>query len=194
MDFKLFIMKTLRFILLTLGLLLFLNSYSALYNSFSANNYRNDSVKIDKINEYVQNVNKLLITYKTIEKNLYDVSTEGGKIKIYYDSLKFVKKIEITYYGEMGKSITNYYFRNRDLIKLEIVNTRYNKPAYISGSKEISHNITEYFLEQYTLIGIYNSKNRSITTKEKYIIDLEKFITRLLLLNHEFDFGKCLFK
>ncbi len=71
---------------------------------------------------------------KVIRKDVMDESTEGGEILQYFDGNRLRKAVAL-FYGETGKSRTEYYFGNGKIIFIYKVVSHYNKPMYMEGSK-----------------------------------------------------------
>jgi len=65
-----------------------------------------------------------------IEKDLTGMSTEGGTLFSYYDKTE-LKKSVLSFYGEMGKRVDEYYFKEGRLIFLFKQEFYYNQPIYI---------------------------------------------------------------
>ena len=127
------------------------------------------ALSVQEIDSYVQ-----LIDSSDLESRNVDIetqSTEGGSLQIYTlsgDTVKAVRKI----FGEMGQHGQVFYFRNQELMKLEIVKWKYNVPMYITVDNYESLGLNEYF-------SFENSKK---TTDQYYF---EK--TRIIDLNVESD-------
>ena len=62
-----------------------------------------------------------------------DKSSEGGVIE-YYSRNGELKKIVTKYYGEGGKSITEYYVKNNNVYFVYNANYHYNAPLYVNES------------------------------------------------------------
>lgn len=127
-------------------------------------------------------INSVRLEYKKIRSNLksytsqfLDVmneSTEGGKGIAYYNN-NDLKLIEITLFGENGKNIVEYYFKNETLFFVFSQRYNYNMPIYIDektakgsgfdAAFDINKsNITEnryYFKNNEIFLWIDNEKN-----------------------------------
>lgn len=68
-------------------------------------------------------------TYRTRPVDLSGESAEGGVGTAYYAG-KRLQLLEATYYGEMGKQLTQYYYHNGQLCFALSSYHRYNRPFY----------------------------------------------------------------
>jgi hypothetical protein len=71
--------------------------------------------------------------FRIVTENLEGQSTEGGEIKKYYEG-ESLRIAQVTFYGEMGKSVTDYYFLNKELFFSFHRIYHYNVPIYMKGS------------------------------------------------------------
>lgn len=69
-------------------------------------------------------------SYSVDEHEMVGRSTEGGYLSLYKDELG-LRKAELGYYGEMGKHISWYYFRNDTCIYIHEQDFDYNQPIYV---------------------------------------------------------------
>ena len=67
--------------------------------------------------------------YRIALKDIFGLSTEGGELKSYYDG-NVLKKSVLTLFGEMGKSIREYYFAGEQVFFCYERNAEYDKPGY----------------------------------------------------------------
>jgi len=68
-------------------------------------------------------------SYKKVEKDLMNRSTEGGVLTGYFDSDE-LRKIVAVYYGEMGKAIEEYYFFKGNLFFVSMQYQHYIYPLW----------------------------------------------------------------
>src|SRR5258707_15755781 len=59
--------------------------------------------------------NKRVARYRKVTKELSGFSLEGGELVAYFDGPAIVKLVA-NYYGESGRALEEYYFRNEQLI------------------------------------------------------------------------------
>lgn len=78
--------------------------------------------------EYVS-INADSKKYRISLKDIRGLSTEGGELKNYYDGDE-LKKSVLSLFGEMGKSIQEYYFAGEQVFFCFERNTEYDKPIY----------------------------------------------------------------
>ncbi len=97
---------------------------------------RMDRVSEDRIISDIQNnygrTNNDIETYTKIEKDLLGQSTEGGSV-VYYsknDASQDVEKIVATYFGETGKLVNEFYYKDSVLLFVFEENYEYNRPIY----------------------------------------------------------------
>ena len=99
-----------------------------------------------------------------------DKSSEGGVIE-YYSKNGELKKIVTKYYGEGGKSITEYYVKNNNIYFVYDANYHYNAPFY--ADKTFNKKKTEikekryYFDSDGNLIRYIDENKKIIEDKEK---------------------------
>ena len=89
---------------------------------------------ISDIREKFGAINYNINSYKKVTKDLMDESTEGGVLEGYFKNGE-LKKIVVSYYGEMGKLIEEYYFWDNDLFFVFTQEYSYNMPINMDGSK-----------------------------------------------------------
>ncbi len=77
------------------------------------------SAQVDKITlpivKEVSKINKNLLTYKKITKDVEGISLEGAEA-VYYSSGKNLKKITAKIYGETYNASGEFYYKNEELI------------------------------------------------------------------------------
>lgn len=120
-----------------------------------------DTLKIisDIKKQYLE-INSNLSKYTKQEKKILGKSTEGGTIVSYFEKYN-LKKIIVTQYGEMGKSISEYYYKN-DLIFVLIAEYLYDKPIYYKDIHIVSKNENRYYFFDDSLIKWINKERRVI--------------------------------
>ena len=95
---------------------------------------------------------------KSKQIDLVGLSTEGGELIALVDGID-LRKAKVTFYGEMGKRIDEYYFENGSLFFLFQQVLSYDKPVYLEGSKIISTEEDRYYFHEDLLIRWIDRKN-----------------------------------
>ena len=92
-----------------------------------------------------------------IEKDFTGLSTEGGILFSYYDET-ILRKSVLRFYGEMGKRVDEYYFKDGKLIFLFKKEFFYNQPIYIEDGFEIEKTEENrfYFHEEKLIMWLDN--------------------------------------
>jgi len=103
-----------------------------------------DTAKISFIKSQFAEINKNLKSYKKVEKTDTIESTEGNEVLLYYKGNE-IKKVAVTYYGETGKAIQEYYFFDKKLIFCYCVDYHYNRPFTVKGGGKIASTTEERF-------------------------------------------------
>jgi hypothetical protein len=85
------------------------------------------SIKV--IRDKCSHIRNNLDTYVTTKTVFSDESTEGAQGIAFYDCNE-LKLIEVIWFGEIGKKITEYYFDNGKLIFAFNKAFNYNRPIY----------------------------------------------------------------
>ncbi|MDO9399162.1 MAG: hypothetical protein Q7T79_00530 [bacterium] len=109
-------------------------------------------------------INSKINTYKIVEEDMSGESTDGGMV-VYYFENKNLKKITATYLGETGKSVNEYYYKNKELIFVLDQNYEYNRPMYYDEKMAKEDNDEEIF-----------DINKSKISEEKYYFYKNKLI------------------
>ena len=71
-------------------------------------------------------------TYKTLTEDDFENSSEGGELKAFKD-LNEVRLIEANYYGHMGKTEAEFYYKNGQLYFIFLKRFSYNLPTTEAG-------------------------------------------------------------
>lgn len=80
-----------------------------------------------KIRKEYAGINADSKKYHIVLKDIYGLSTEGGEVKSYYNGNE-LKKSVLTLYGEMGKSVKEYYFADKQVFFCYERHAEYDKP------------------------------------------------------------------
>ena len=91
-----------------------------------------DTTRINFIKTQYAEINRNLNLYKKVVKTDTTETTEGNEILLYYNGSE-IKKITVTYYGETGKVLDEFYFFNNKLIFCYC--TDYHYDASINSTK-----------------------------------------------------------
>ena len=122
---------------------------------------------ISEIDKKVQETDIYLRNYQTTEKTIPDSKTTEGARAIYYLDGKDLKKIEATYYSEMGQYKYAYYYdKNSQLSFVLLRNEQYNAPFYYNRQRAEEEGITTGYFDP----------EKSIITEEKYYFYDDKLI------------------
>lgn len=117
-----------------------------------------------------------------IEKDLTGLSTEGGVLFSYYDKTG-LRKAVLTFYGEMGKSIDEYYFKDGKLIFLFKQKFYYNQPIYFEDGFKVERTEENryYFCNEKLVRWIDAEKAmRDVYTDESKRISTELIVDALI--------------
>lgn len=138
-----------------------------------------DIASMKDIRKEYASIRNDLPDYHITVKNLEGFSAEGGEAIVYKDSDNLVKMIKLSHFGEMGKSVEEYYFENNKLFFIYEVNYNYNAPAYLAQYDEKKTQVTKerfYFIDD-SMVRWLNKdhpveyKSRQFLEKEKSIYD-----------------------
>lgn len=101
---------------------------------------------VERLDFEVQAVSLNEKDYEACEVILHGITTEGVSIVSYYDSLS-LRKLSISYLGEMGKREDMIYFSEGEVIFVESLESFYNKPMYVEDSEVVSSIINKYYFD-----------------------------------------------
>lgn len=121
---------------------------------------------INEINKERREINSKAAVYDKVEKDVFGKSTEGGVVTAFYDN-KVFKKVITTFYGEMGKTVTEYYFNKDGLSFVFNVKYLYDKPIYEKGSKIVSTQENRYYFLNNQLIKWLDNKGKSVNLSSR---------------------------
>lgn len=103
-----------------------------------------DDPAIEKIRQTYNQIHKSLNSLKHSEFESGWQSTEGVEAVKYQDRQGEIKLIKVTAFGEMGKSISEYYYQNQEVIFALEITQNYNAPMYIDDKKAKELGIEPY--------------------------------------------------
>ena len=127
---------------------------------------------INEINNEIMIINQDKSNYYKMEKDLFGESSEGGVMIAYYSESK-LRKVKVTYYGEMGQATFEYYLKDGEVIFIHRKVSNYNKPIYFSDSKVKSISTYKYYFFNENLL---NSKEVDIEDANEFIVDFNNMI------------------
>ena len=98
-------------------------------------------------NEYKLLVDSMKGNLKSVQRDIYGQSAEGGTVESFYNQNDTLKK-EIVYYGETGKRIIHIYQKQGNLLLVEDTEIRYKEPISAEKDIEIGSSVTDvYYLD-----------------------------------------------
>jgi hypothetical protein len=118
--------------------------------------------------------------WRMVREDLEGRSTEGGEIKKFYRGDTLTKAV-ITFYGETGKSVSDYYFWDREVFFALERNSYYNKPMSVRGAKISKSEENRLYFDKQTLMRWINLKGKKVDSdlyadKEKQVLDVLKVV------------------
>lgn len=113
---------------------------------FSATAQTAQEIRID-----YQRIQEELPQYTTKTISVDEMSAEGGELTGYYND-SILQKIAAVFFGERGKQLMDFYYK--DTIPIFIVSTRhsYNRPMYYTKEMAEEYDDDEYFSPEKTTI------------------------------------------
>jgi hypothetical protein len=138
----------------------------------------NDTLEIVRQrNEHKSLVDSMKGNLKSVQRDIYGQSAEGGSIESFYNQSDTLKK-EIVYYGEIGKRIIQIYQRQGNPLLVEDTEIRYKEPISAEKDIEISSRITNvYYLDDNQHL-IHWLNDGSEMPESQYKIQEEKIIMK----------------
>ena len=113
--------------------------------------FLNDDEIISDIRKKFGEINQNTASYKTKSMEMMGESAEGGELKGYYQNEE-LKKVVASYFGEMGKSIEEYYFSEDNVFFVFTQQYSYDKPIYVEGSKVEKIDEDRYYFHNSKLV------------------------------------------
>ena len=107
-------------------------------------NAQSEEDHVKKIREMFASVNSNLKTFKIVEKDIEDESTEGGIMKAYYDKDQLVL-LHCEFYGETGNFKEDYYYNEDKLFFVFSVVSNYSAPIYSEEEIKVSVEENRYY-------------------------------------------------
>lgn len=116
---------------------------------------------IINLRKWYSEINSCQVKYRKIVKALMGQSSEGGELTGYFEN-DSLKKIAAIYFGDMGKSITEYYFKNNKLFFVFTIDSLYDKLFYMEGYKISTIEENRYYFFNDTLIRWLGKDKKSV--------------------------------
>jgi len=138
---------------------------------------------IRKIRKEFSRINSDSAKYRVVSQNTFEESSEGGEIVRYFDGKQLIKMVG-TFYGAIGNTVIEYYFRDGKLFFCYQQDRMYDK--YMSG-KVIKIEKSRFYLDNLKLIRWLKS-NGKIADKALYPAkqqELLEQVTHLLSIKPE---------
>ena len=107
--------------------------------------------KISDIRENYHLIQNTLEAYDTTMMYIWDESAEGGHGVACYEE-DSIKLIEVVWFGEMGKSQIEYYFKEGQLFFAFSSDFVYNRPFYMDEERVKEMEDKEIFEEEKTVV------------------------------------------
>src|SRR6185436_3364197 len=104
--------------------------------------------ELQSIRQSYAAINRKQARYRKVKKELSGFSAEGGVLTTYFEGPNIVK-ILATYYGEMGRTNEEFYYREGKLIFVLRTELNYNRP--LSG-KVVSRKVSRFYFHDNKLI------------------------------------------
>jgi hypothetical protein len=115
--------------------------------------------KIKTIRAHYSEIEGSLKNCRQVKSDLPEESTEGGELTAYLKNSS-VRKLSARFFGEMGRTLQEYYFWDNQLIFVLRVESRYTK--ILSGEVKSKTEERFYFAEG-KLIRWLNGANKDMT-------------------------------
>ena len=146
----------------------------------SAGQFDMDSVEtwVKEINSECSRINNDTATFKVIQKDVFDQSSEGGFLRSYYDG-KILRKAILTLFGENGQSTSEYYLLNGQIIFSLQTGLKYKTPSNVEKTEIESEEKDRLYLKGQKLIRWYRNDNIIVSPalypekEEKILEDLK---------------------
>ena len=130
---------------------------------------------ISDIRKKFNEINQNTASYEAKSKEIMGESTEGGELNSYFENEE-LKKMVANYFGEMGRSIEEYYFSENNVFFVFTQQLSYDKPMYVEGSKAIKTDENRYYFHNDQLIQWLDTNkekvpNSSFNQKESELFE-----------------------
>jgi hypothetical protein len=129
--------------------------------------------KIAQIRHEYNQINKGLKDFIVEEKDIFGESAEGGKIKKYYENGN-LRKATVSHFGEMGKSVTEFYIKEGKVFFIYDSKSYYTKPIYIEGSTVDSTKENRFYFWNNDMIRWVGEDNEIVEPESEIFLEKEK--------------------
>ena len=136
------------------------------YAASAQSSVNDTSEAVQRIRKEFQLINANENTFKKVEKELPDESSEGGALQKFYDQDKKLRKVVNTFYTEITRDREEYYIKNDSLFFVFTRHERYKEPIQVNMHPTIRE-VTEnrYYFDDLRLILWLRNKEK-INVKE----------------------------
>lgn len=118
---------------------------------------------IANIKKQFTEINQSTNSYDVNVVEILGESTEGGELKSYTQNGE-LKKMVVSYFGEMGKLVEEYYFFKEQLFFAFIQRYSYDKPIYVEHSKVEKIEEERYYFHKDKLIRWLNPDKEKVAS------------------------------
>jgi len=116
-----------------------------------------DEKKIELIRKEYNNINSNINNFSKKTKEITGFSTEGGELDIYTKGSD-IRKLTANHFGEMGKRVEEYYYKNSKPFFIYSITYHYDKPfGEIIESEE-----NKFYLSDNKLFKWIDSNNETV--------------------------------
>lgn len=132
---------------------------------------------INSINLKVEAIESAKQGYGKTEQDILGKSSEGGVMMSFYE-WNFLKKVKVTYFGEMGNATFEYFVDEGSVIYIRKEQVSYDKPMYFDDSKIASIEESEYYFINQKLLKWKGHQGKVICPKSnQFIKESEQLLT-----------------
>ena len=125
---------------------------------------------IQSIRQGYAAINRKQARYRKVKKELSGFSAEGGVLTAYFEGANIVKMLA-TYYGEMGRTNEEFYYRDGKLIFVLRTELNYNRP--LSG-KVVSRKVSRFYFRDDKLIRWIDESGKTMVSDSAEYQEQEK--------------------
>ena len=139
-------------------------------HAFAAFGTPQNEKEIQSIRQSYAAINRNQARYRKVKKELSGFSAEGGVLTAYFEGANIVK-ILATYYGEMGRTNEEFYYRDGKLIFVLRTELNYKRP--LSG-KVVSTKLDRFYFHDDKLIRWIDSAGKLMASDSSEYQEQEK--------------------
>lgn len=119
---------------------------------------------IQSIRQQYATINRSVAKYRKVKKELSGFSAEGGQLIAYLKG-PAIMKIVATYFGESGRTVEEYYYRDSQLIFVLQTELHYDRP--LSG-KVVSTHLNRFYFDRDDLIRWIDEDGKEVARGDDY--------------------------